>query len=156
MYDTVRSNEDFYIGKQWEGVQSNGLPTPVFNFIKRIILFLVASTSTDNIKMSASPLSSTGANTSEEMERVCTIVNAQFEALFEQNKLGKKIRTFMRNAAVDGDACIYTWFDPDVETGQIAKGAIRTELLENTRVIFGNPNCRRYSHSLTSLFPVGN
>lgn len=76
------------------------------------------------------------------MERVCTIVNAQFEALFEQNKLGKKIRTFMRNAAVDGDACIYTWFDPDVETGQTAKGAIRTELLENTRVIFGNPNCR--------------
>ena len=142
LYDTVRSNEDFYIGKQWEGVQSNGLPTPVFNFIKRIILFLVASTSTDNIKMSASPLSSTGANTSGEMERVCTIVNAQFEALFEQNKLGKKIRTFMRNAAVDGDACIYTWFDPDVETGQIAKGAIRTELLENTRVIFGNPNCR--------------
>lgn len=34
LYDTVRSNEDFYIGKQWEGVQSNGLPTPVFNFIK--------------------------------------------------------------------------------------------------------------------------
>lgn len=142
LYDTVRSNEDFYIGKQWEGVQSNGLPTPVFNFIKRIILFLVASTSTDNIKMSASPLSSTGSNTSVEMERVCTIVNAQFEALFEQNKLGKKIRTFMRNAAVDGDACIYTWFDPAVETGQTAKGAIRTELLENTRVIFGNPNCR--------------
>lgn len=142
LYDTVRSNEDFYIGKQWEGVQSNGLPTPVFNFIKRIILFLVASMSTDNIKMSASPLSSTGSNTSVEMERVCTIVNAQFEALFEQNKLGKKIRTFMRNAAVDGDACIYTWFDPDVETGQTAKGAIRTELLENTRVIFGNPNCR--------------
>lgn len=142
LYDTVRSNEDFYIGKQWEGVQSNGLPTPVFNFIKRIILFLVASTSTDNIKMSAAPLSSTGSNTSVEMERVCTIVNAQFEALFEQNKLGKKIRTFMRNAAVDGDACIYTWFDPDVETGQTAKGAIRTELLENTRVIFGNPNCR--------------
>lgn len=73
LYDTVRSNEDFYIGKQWEGVQSNGLPTPVFNFIKRIILFLVASTSTDNIKMSASPLSSTGSNTSVEMERVCTL-----------------------------------------------------------------------------------
>jgi hypothetical protein len=39
LYDTVRSNEDFYIGKQWEGVQSNGLPTPVFNFIKRSFCF---------------------------------------------------------------------------------------------------------------------
>ena len=30
LYDNVRANENFYIGKQWEGVQSNGLPTPVF------------------------------------------------------------------------------------------------------------------------------
>ena len=60
LYDNVRANENFYIGKQWEGVQSNGLPTPVFNFIKRIILYVVASTATDNLKMAASPLSSSG------------------------------------------------------------------------------------------------
>ena len=141
LFDTVENNENFYIGKQWEGVKSNGLPTPVFNFIKRIILFLVASTATDNIKISATPLSSSGVPINE-VERICSVVNAQFEALFEQNKLGKLIREFMRNSAVDGDGCIYTYFDPDVETGQVAKGAIRTELLENTRVIFGNPNCR--------------
>ena len=142
LYDTVKRNEDFFIGKQWEGVQSNGLPTPVFNFIKRIILFLVASTATDNIKMSASPLSSTGLYGAGEVERLCAVVNAQFEALFEQNKVGKLTRDFMRNAAVDGDGCLYSWFDPEVETGQEARGAIRTELLENTRVIFGNPNAR--------------
>lgn len=141
LFDTVENNENFYIGKQWEGVKSNGLPTPVFNFIKRIILFLVASTATDNIKMSASPLSSSGVPVGE-VERICAIVNAQFEALFEQNKLGKAIREFMRNSAVDGDGCLYTYFDTEVETGQDAKGAIRTELLENTRVIFGNPNSR--------------
>lgn len=141
LFDTVENNENFYIGKQWEGVKSNGLPTPVFNFIKRIILFLVASTATDNIKMSASPLSSSGVPVGE-VERICSIVNAQFEALFEQNKLGKAVREFMRNSAVDGDGCLYTYFDTEVETGQDAKGAIRTELLENTRVIFGNPNSR--------------
>lgn len=142
LYETVRANENFYIGKQWEGVQSNGLPTPVFNFIKRIILFLVASTATDNVKMSASPLSSTGATQVQELGRITEIINTQFDALFEQNKLGKQSREFMRNAAVDGDACIYSWFDPEVETGQVAKGAIKTEILENTRVIFGDPNQR--------------
>ena len=55
LYETVKNNENFYIGKQWEGVRSNGLPTPVFNFIRRIVLFLVASTATDNIKMNAAP-----------------------------------------------------------------------------------------------------
>lgn len=142
LYETVKVNEDFYVGKQWEGVQSNGLPTPVFNFIKRIVLYLVASTATDNLKINATPLSSTGQVVEEDMERLCGVVNAQYEAVFEQTKMGKLVREFMRNAAVDGDACIYSWFDPDVETGQAAKGAIRAELLENTRVIFGNPNDR--------------
>jgi hypothetical protein len=142
LYETVENNENFFIGKQWEGVQSNGLPTPTFNFIKRIILFLVASTSTDNIKISASPLSSTGMLPAKDMEQFCKVINAQFEALFEQNKMGKLIREFMRNSAVDGDGCIYTWFDPDVETGQTAKGAIRAEILENTRVAFGDPHTK--------------
>ncbi len=135
LYETVKVNEDFYVGRQWEGVQSNGLPTPVFNYIKRIILYLVASTATDNLKMNAAPLAGTGSD-----EALCKVVNGQFEALFERNKLGSLIRRFMRNAAVDGDACLYAWFDPDAETGAEHRGAIRTELLENTRVIFGNPN----------------
>lgn len=139
LYDTVRNNENFYIGKQWENVQSNGLPTPVFNFIKRIILFLVASTATDNLKINASPLASVGVSVGE-MEHLCDVVNAQFEAVYEQTKMGKLVREFMRAAAVDGDSCIYSWFDPNVETGQTAQGAIQNEVLENTRVIFGNPN----------------
>lgn len=142
LYDNVRANENFYIGKQWEGVQSNGLPTPVFNFIKRIVLFVVASTATDNLKMAASPLSSSGMMDQSQLERVTQVMSAQFDALFEQNKLAKQLREFMRNAAVDGDGCIYSWFDPEAETGQTAKGTIRTEVLENTRVAFGNPNSR--------------
>ena len=140
LYDTVRVNEDFYVGRQWEGVRSNGLPTPVFNYIRRIVLYLVASTATDNLKMNAAPLACAGQGGAE---RLCRVVNAQFEELFERNKMGMLIRQFMRNAAVDGDACLYAWFDPGVETGQAARGAVRTELLENTRVIFGNPNSRQ-------------
>lgn len=142
LFDTVKANEDFYVGKQWEGVQSNGLPTPVFNFIKRIVLFLVASVATDNLKINASPLASTGQADTGTVETLCSVVNDQFEAVFEQTKAGKLLREFMRNAAVDGDGCIYSWFDPKAETGQTAKGAIRAELLENTRVAFGNPNSR--------------
>ena len=142
LYDTVEANENFYIGKQWEGVQANGLPTPVFNFIKRIVLFLVASIATDNLKIAASPLPSSGMTAVGDLARVTDVINAQFEAIGEQVKLGKQLREFMRNAAVDGDACLYAWFDPEAETGQAARGTIRTELLENTRVCFGNPNRR--------------
>ena len=120
LYDNVQANENFYIGKQWEGVQANGLPTPVFNFIKRIILYVVASTATDNLKMAASPMSSNGSMDVAQIERITQVMTNQFEALFEYNKLSKQLREFMRNAAVDGDGCIYSWFDPEAETGQAA------------------------------------
>ena len=56
LYETVQTNENFFIGKQWEGVKSNGLPTPVFNFLKRVVLFSVANVSTDNLKLRAKPM----------------------------------------------------------------------------------------------------
>ena len=139
--DTVETNENFFIGKQWEGVQSNGLPTPVFNFLKRVVLFQVASNLSDNIKMQASPLSI--ASNQAFMEMAGDLISAEFEALFEQNKISSLLREYMRNAAVDGDGCLYTYWDADVDMGQTVKGAITTEIIENTRVLFGNPNERR-------------
>ncbi len=40
LYENVKMNENFFIGKQWENVEANGLPTPVFNFLKRVTLFM--------------------------------------------------------------------------------------------------------------------
>ena len=138
--DTVRVNENFFIGKQWEGVISNGLPTPVFNFLKRVCCFTVATITSDNIKVNASPLSAT-PNTTSLVEPV-RIINEELDALTELNNIPSLMREFARNAAVDGDGCLYTWWDPDAEAGQDAKGCIRTEIVENLRVHFGNPNDR--------------
>ena len=145
--DTVETNENFFIGKQWEGVTANGLPTPVFNFLKRVTLFSVASITSDNLKMQASPMPSAqeipwdGAGQSPDAaRRAADIVNREFQRLFETNKLVNLLREYMRNAAVDGDGCLYTYWDTAAENG---RGAIVTEVVENTRVFFGNPNDRR-------------
>lgn len=139
--EEVENNENFFIGKQWEGVQTNGLPAPVFNFLKRVTLFTVASTTTDNLKLNATPLGNKG--TKKKHYKVTNIINNEFEALFENNSVVDLMRESMRNAAVDGDGCTYTYWDADIETGQSAKGGIVTEVIENTRVFFGNPNDRR-------------
>ena len=142
LYDCVQTNENFFIGKQWEGVKSNGLPTPVFNFLKRVVLFSVANVSTDNLKLHAKPMPSSGQMPAAFGEILSNILNDQFASIFEFNKMGSCIRQFCRNAAVDADGCTYTYWDPDVDTGQPSKGAIRTEVLMNTQVMFGNPNSR--------------
>lgn len=142
LYHAVETNENFFIGKQWEGVQAHGLPTPVFNFLKRVVLFSVANVSTDNLKLHAKPLPSSGRVPTELIEVFTDILNDQFAEIFERNKLGGLIREFARNAAVDGDGCIYSYWDPDMETGQPSRGGVRSEVLLNTQVMFGNPNSR--------------
>ncbi len=142
LYRNVETNENFFIGKQWEGVKSNGLPTPVFNFLKRVVLFSVANVSTDNLKLHAENMPSTGERDPHTMEVLTDIINDQFSNIFEMNNIGSCVREFARNAAVDADGCTYTYFDPDTDIGQTAKGSIRTEVLQNTQVTFGNPNSR--------------
>ena len=139
--ETVQANENFFIGKQWEGVQSNGLPTPVFNFLKRVTLFQVASITSDNIKMQATPMGVTEDHGAAQV--MADVLNQEFTVLFERNKIPVILREYLRNAAVDGDGCLYTYWDPEAETGQASRGAIVTEVIENTRVFFGNPNDRR-------------
>lgn len=136
--ETVRVNENFFIGKQWEGVPSNNLPTPQINILKRVGLFTVATIVSDNIKVTAAPLADT-VGTSQYKE-IVQHINDEFEAIFERNRVPALIREFARNACVDGDGCIYVYWDADAETGQEAKGQIKCEIVDNTRVFFGNPN----------------
>lgn len=138
--DTVKSNENFYIGKQWEGVQANGLPTPQFNIIKRVVGFTTATITTDNIKVNATLLNKT-ARADDFVEPV-RIINDEFEFLTEMNDIPALMREFTRNAAVDGDGCMYTYWDESIEAGNGVKGGIKTEIVPNTRVFFGNPNDR--------------
>ena len=70
-------------------------------------------------------------------------MNAQFEEIFERNSLTVMLREYLRNAAVDGDAATYTWWDPQAEAPGGGRGAIVTEVVPNTRVGFGNTADRR-------------
>ena len=142
LYDTGKVNEDFFIGNQWEGVESNGLPTPTYNMFKRIINFQVSTITSDNMTIQVTPMPSTSRYTQRELEGFAEIINHQFAAIIERNRIVAKNREFLRNAAVTGDGCMHFYFDPTIENGQDVKGEIVAEIVDNLRVLFGNPNCR--------------
>lgn len=142
LYDQVKVNEDFFIGNQWVGVESNGLPTPTYNMFKRVINFQVSTITSDNMAIQVTGMPSTSGFTEKQLERFCEVINHQIAAIMERNKIVSKNREFLRNAAVTGDGCMHFYFDPSVENGQPVKGEIKAEVLDNLRVMFGNPNCR--------------
>ena len=142
LYDQVKVNEDFFIGNQWVGVESNGLPTPTNNMFKRVVNFQVSTITSDNMAIQVTGMPSTSGYTQKQLERFCEVINHQIAAIMERNKIVAKNREFLRNAAVTGDGCMHFYFDPSVENGQMVKGEIKAEVLDNLRVMFGNPNCR--------------
>ena len=143
--ETVKVNENMFIGRQWDGVNANGLPTPVFNFLKQTVMFKVSTITSDNMKVNVEALS--GAPKKDELIQPAQIVSDQFDALMEQNRVLRLNRELCRDAAVRGDGCLYTYFDPEAPSGAMlgqtpVKGRIVTEVLQNTRVFFGDPNER--------------
>lgn len=142
LYETVSTNENFFIGNQWEGVQANGLPTPTYNMFKRVINFQVSTITSDSLTIRGLPMPSTSPYTMKDLEKIAEIVSHQLSAIIKRNKIVAKNREFLRNAAVTGDGCMHFYFDPTIENGQAVKGEIVAEVIDNLRVLFGNPNSR--------------
>ena len=142
LYDQVAVNENFYIGNQWDGIDSGGLPTPTFNIFKRDVNFQVATITSDSLTIRAVPLPSTSQLPMKDLETIAELVSQQFSAIIKRNRIVDMNREFLRNAAVTGDGCMHFYFDPSIENGQDVKGEIVAEVIDNLRVHFGNPNCR--------------
>ena len=66
-------------------------------------------------------------------------VAKQIHKIIERTKFKKKLRSAIRNAAVDGDACLFVRFDPNIDTGKTYSGDIVCDIVENMNVMFGNP-----------------
>ncbi len=135
LYERVKQNEHFFVGNQWEGVNAPNLDKPVMNILKRVISFFVSSIVSDDVGAELTLFG--GKNQMREIE--LKIISQQIAEIIENTKAKAKNRDAIRDAAVDGDACFYINFDPELETGQEAKGGIDIEVLPCTSVYFGNP-----------------
>ena len=130
LHETVKKNEAFYNGDQWEGVNAPDLEKPVINIFKRAVTYMGSQIISDDIGINLEPFAE-----SEEESAICKILTEQIDRVIEITKAKSKNRELIRDAAVAGDGAFYAWFDPDKGRA----GEIELELLDNEKVIFANP-----------------
>lgn len=135
LYETVKQNENFFIGKQWEGVDAPDLDKPVFNVLKRICSMFIAQIVSDDITASVEPF----GGDSEADEEAMRIIGKEIERAIEYSGAKSKNREMLKNACIDGDGCFYMYFDNEAKTGQDAKGLINIDVIDNTNILFANP-----------------
>lgn len=133
LYENVKRNNNFYHGKQWEGLNAPSLEKPVFNVVKPSVNYLTSMLITDDIGVKCE-------YEGTETEQLQQILQREVSKVFEQNNIGYQNRDSITACALDGDTVRYHYWDNTVETGKTWKGAIKTERIDNTCIVFGNPS----------------
>lgn len=133
LFETVRTNENFYVGRQWEGLKVERLDPLIFNIIKRVVNLFVSLIVSDDVSATVTPAGP------PDDSRTGRILDRALSAAIERTGAKAKNREMLKNCCVDGDGCFYLYFDPGIETGKAYKGDIAVDVCDNTRVHFGNP-----------------
>ena len=63
LYETVKKNENFYIGRQWEGLNAPDLAKPVINVLRRVVSYFVSMIVADDIGIAFTPFIPTAERT---------------------------------------------------------------------------------------------
>ena len=149
-YDVIDTNIAFASGDQWRNVVADGLPKPVFNIIKRVKQFKIASLKADNISISIQPMEyrpQTNDLRMQQKVKDTDLANAEIKNVLENIKFDAKSRTLLADGFDTGDWCMHFYFDLDEQpfkkTMPNVKGIIKAEIIDSTNVIFGNPNTRQ-------------
>ena len=141
LYDRVRRNEAFYLGRQWEGLRVQSLDPLIFNVLRRCVNLFVSMLVSDDVAVRAQPF-----DMDEDGRQTAHVLERAFASAIERSGVKALGRPLLKNACVDGDACFYMHFDPALETGQAVKGDIAVELIDSAM---------RYSASRTLSLPCG-
>jgi hypothetical protein len=145
-YDTVDTNLAFFNGDQWRNIKDTKMPKPVFNIIKRVVTFFVASLTSSNVKLHFEPLL-VADNVGQQEAQLAEIANQKVDDLLGKLKMSSRIRDALFDGANTGDFCAHFYWDTDNRPYGLAnpqfkdiKGEICMELVDGTNVFFGNGN----------------
>jgi hypothetical protein len=136
LYDTVKMNENFYLGKQWEGVNAPDIEKPVVNILRQGVDYCVSMIVSDDIGVQCHLPEDLSEETRQAIENV---IADEIDKVFEQTKFKAKCRKFIKGVAVDGDNAFHWWYNTEKNLNAPVIGEIDLELIDNTNIIFGNP-----------------
>lgn len=149
-YDVIDANIAFASGDQWRNVVADGLPKPVFNIIKRVKQFKIASLKADNITIQIEPMEyrpQTNDLAMQQKVKHTDLANAEIKNVLENINFDAKSRTLLADGFDTGDWCMHFYFDMDEvpfkQVNKDIKGIIKAEIIDSTNVMFGNPNTRQ-------------
>jgi len=129
LYQTAQDNNKFFQGDQWQGVESEGLPTPVFNIIKPVIRYKISTIMQNDVRIVYSCGNASSSHYAE-LEHFAEGLTKYAATLWERLKMDFLNENVLKDAAIQGDGVCHFYWDDD----------INAELIDNTNLYVANQN----------------
>ena len=149
-YESIKVWNDFYNGDQWGGATAEQhLPQMVFNIIKRIVEFKIASLTSSEISVNVEPLEYNPTSVDENGKEIISVsdfVNAEIKNVFEKWNMRARKKDVLLDGAITGDMCFHVIFNMNKQPyrgkAPNVKGEMELELIDATNIGFGNANIK--------------
>lgn len=131
LVNRTNRNWNFFLGKQWEGLESDGETLPIINFIHPNILRKVTTVYTNRMAVNYSDMEGR-----TDLQPVYEALSQMFSAKWEKANEDTLCRRTIKHGGITGDG--YQYFP----TGNVED----VQILNNTDILFGNesePNIQR-------------
>ncbi len=143
LYENTATNERFYRGDQWKSIKSGPLPTPVFNFVRRIIDYLTSQAASTNVDIVYSDENLPFVRDEHHRERIkdaLSLLNRNAAFRWEKCHIDRLIYRVLLDAAISGDGIFFTYWDPTIRTGQPFTGDFVTTSIDGANLFVENVN----------------
>ncbi len=144
LYSTVRQNQRFYRGDQWQG-STEELPHPVFNIVRRITDYLVAAVAPQRLHLVYTddrlPYTEDPA-LREQMARGLEILSRHADYRWQNDQMKNRVWEALLASALTGNGIFYCWWDGDQLRGESFQGDIRTDVIPSTDLFVADPSRR--------------
>lgn len=143
LYSRVDENERFFRGDQWRGVDAGGLPTPVFNLVKRIGSYLVSAVLSYKLSIRYTDMGlpfTEPSDLNRRRKETVELLNRVNAFRWQKNGMDQVLRQALYDGLLSGDGVFYCYFDPSLPGAGDYIGDIRTTTLDSVNLFAADMN----------------
>lgn len=123
LFDKTQQHHNFFLGRQWEGLNAPDLEKPVLNFVKRVVNYLMSVLMVQDVAINL--------KSKDTQIALVDALEKEMEKINEASRFKSKLRNVIKNAAIDGDGAMYMRYSPESDT-------VESEIVNSTNIVFGD------------------
>ena len=130
LYTETEKNYNFYHGNQWEGAKLGDIQPVVFNIVKPIVKYKLGVITQNHYEIIFNPNIYDTIEEGQALEQLCKVLNGHIAKVWELQKADQKVREASKDACINAEGIVHTYFEDEV----IA------EVIDKNNICYGNEN----------------